>query len=139
MRTMTDHEAKIAVNAALITYEVDPRICVRIRKRGDLPIMIAATISRWPADSDGLYRIPLSDSDLVIVWRTFAFAEIAAGRGKLDDSDTYAKAFGITIVPAYEYVTRRLKCTGINPTDGARTRWTNAIRWLMNGGGDFDE
>jgi hypothetical protein len=127
-------ETKIAVLAALYAYALAPEILVTIRKHDDNPRVIALIIESWPPDEDGKFTIGLLFTHLTILWRAWALYEIAAGRGLHKNSEEYAAKLGIKIIPAFDYVARRLKGTGSRSTNGDRTAWTNGFKWVRYDG-----
>jgi hypothetical protein len=108
------------------------------RRRDDDPRTIAPTVAAWPADADGLFRIALPHRDLTILWRAWALAAIAAGRGARAAADEYAAKLNLTIGPdltdAYDYVATRLAGRGVHGTNGSRTGWTQSAMWVLRDG-----
>jgi hypothetical protein len=87
--------------------------------REDSPLAVGGIICAWPAESDGRFRIALSDVAGNIVWRAFAIAEIATGRGRLSAVDEYAARFA----------------SGVSPcVDANRDSWTRATEWILRDG-----
>ena len=127
-------ETRTAILAALHAYALATEILVTIRKHDDNPRVIALIIESWPPDEDGKFTIGLLFTHLTILWRVWALYEIAAGRGLHKNSEEYAATLGIEIVPAFDYVARRLKGTGSRGTNGDRTAWTKAVAWLRYDG-----
>jgi hypothetical protein len=127
-------ETKAAVLAALQAYALAPEILVPIRKRDDNPRVIALIIESRPADPDGTFRIGLSFLFLTVLWRAYAMYEIAAGRGLRKNAEKYAADLGVELIPAYDYVARRLKGSGSRSTNGDRTAWTKAFQWVRYDG-----
>ena len=127
-------ETKTAVMAALRVYALAPEICVTIRKHDDNVRVIVLIIESWPADADGMFTIGLSFAHLTVLWRAYALSEIAAGRGLRKNADEYAARLGIDLVPAFDYVARRLKGTGFRGTNGDRTAWTKGFEWVRYDG-----
>jgi hypothetical protein len=124
--------------AALDAHAMDHSIGVKIRRRDEDRRTIAATVAAWPADADGLFRIALPHRDLTILWRAWALAEIAAGRGARAAADEYAAKLNLTIAPdltdAYDYVAARLAGSGVHGTNGSRTGWTQSAMWVLGDG-----
>jgi hypothetical protein len=127
-------ETKTAVLAALNAYALAPEILVTIRKHDDNPRVIALIIEPWPADEDDMFTIGLLFAHLTILWRAYALYEIAAGRGLRKDADKYAAQLGIKLVPAFDYVAKRLKGTRTRGVNGSRTAWTNGFEWVRYDG-----
>ena len=123
-------ETKTAILAALRRYALAPEICVTIRKHDDNARVIALIIESWPPNEDGTFTIGLSFQHLTVLWRAYALYEIAAGRGLRKNAADYAAKLGIEIVPAYDYVAKRLKGSGLHGVNGSRTQWTKSFEWV---------
>ena len=107
------------VIAALRVHHDDPRmgggLAAKI-KREEMPASLAGLFGVWPADEDGIYRIPLTDNGLALVWRAYAIAEIAAGRGRLASLDKHSECLGIVnFDPAFVYVCDQMRGRGVRP------------------------
>jgi hypothetical protein len=125
-------ETKASVLAALNVYATSPGILVTIRKHDEQPATIAMMLEHWPADADGLFRIGLIFPHVTIVWRAWALAEIAAGRGLLRDFESYRDKLGIeSMSTAYEYAAKLLKGSGCNGVNGDRNDWSKAAYWVL--------
>jgi hypothetical protein len=129
-------DTKTKLVAALNVHALDPRICVAIRKHAESPAFIAGVIDAWPPDEDGLFRPALSFDHLTVLWRAYALAEIAAGRGLRKFGDDYASELGLTggdFVPAFDYAAKRLKGAGVRPRH-PDAGWTRAMEWVRYDG-----
>ncbi|MEH2512229.1 hypothetical protein V1291_003583 [Nitrobacteraceae bacterium AZCC 1564] len=108
----------------------------RIKFR-DFPWVTREVMAPWPADEDGIHRVVMTDVAAAITWRAFVLAEIAAGRGCRSDLNEYRTLLGIETRPAFDYVCLVARQRHVNCADAARTRWTKATQWLVDGGGDI--
>jgi hypothetical protein len=129
--TMTA-ETKASVLSALHAFACSPQMLVTLRKHDEQPATIAMLLEPWPADDDGLFRVGLIFPHVTIVWRAWAMAEIAAGRGLLRDWESYRDKLGIeSVTTAYEYAAKLLKGTGCNGVNGDRNGWSKAAYWVL--------
>lgn len=136
-------QAKTRIATAIRTIDGDEPLlsgAIGRRAKTDAPIILAGVIDVWPADSDGIHRVALSDAAGAVVWRAFAVTEITAGRGRLKAVDEYTALFGIRHPePAYEYVCAQMKGRGIRPcSDVDHDDWAEATRWVVADGGTRD-
>lgn len=128
-------EVRDDVIAALRLHQDDPRLAggftVKVT-RNEIPAALADTIEVWPPALDGTYKIALSDVAGALVWRAYAIAEIAAGRGRLAAVDDYVKRLGIVHpAEAFAYICDQMRGRGIRPCrDADHDCWTEATRWL---------
>ncbi|SDG59782.1 hypothetical protein SAMN05216338_1001857 [Bradyrhizobium sp. Rc2d] len=127
------------VTAVLRLHHDDPRMAggfkVKVR-RDELPGSLAAVVDAWPAEQDGTYKIALSEVAGALVWRAYAIAEIAAGRGKLAAVDEYGKRLGVAhFDTAFAYVCDQMRGHGIRPcSDADRDCWSEATHWVTRDG-----
>jgi hypothetical protein len=123
-------DTKGAVVAALAAHGTDRLAMVGLGRvaRDDSALATGAIVGAWPADADGLYRIALTATAALILWRAFMCAEIAAGRGKRRDIGRYCDALGVEVYTAYEYVVAALKGTGMRPLAGVG--WSDNTMWV---------
>jgi len=124
-------ETQTKLVAALNVHALDPRICVTVRRHAESPAFISGIIDAWPADEDGLFRPALSFDHLTVLWRAYALAEIAAGRGWRKFGEDYASELGLTggdFVPAFDYAAKRLKGAGVRPRHPATPRSRRSSR-----------
>lgn len=133
-------KTKAAVVAALAEHGTDRLTMLglgRIR-REDCALATATVLSAWPADADGMYRVALSDTAALIVWRAYILAEIAAGRGRRADLDGYCARLGVRTEPAYEYVVAAVRGCGIRIrpcADADHDSWSAGVEWVVENGG----
>ncbi|MBP1294130.1 MULTISPECIES: hypothetical protein [Bradyrhizobium] len=127
------------VIAALRVHHNDPRmgggLAAKI-KREEMPASLAGLFEVWPADEDGTYRLAVTDNGLALVWRAYAIAEIAAGRGRLASLDKHSECLGIVnFDPAFDYVCDQMRGRGVRPcSDACRQSWTDVTDWVVNDG-----
>lgn len=105
-------------------------------KREEIPAALAGLFDIWPADQDGAYRVALSDVGGTLVWRAYAIAEIAAGRGTLATLDKHSKRFGVVrFDPAFAYICDQMRGRGVRPcSDADRDCWADTTSWVVNDG-----
>lgn len=131
-------ETKSALVAALAARGDDPRMSGALGRvaREEATPFLAGFISVWPAEANGSHRIALSDVAATLVWRAYAIAEIAAGRGRLADLADYQVSLGVDETqPAFDYVCHQMKGSGIRPCATAdHDGWTAATEWVVRDG-----
>ena len=132
--TMTA-ETKASVLSALHAFACSPQMHVTLRKHDEQQATIALMLDPWPADDDGLFRVGLIFPHVLIVWRAWALAEIAAGRGLMRDYESYRDRLGLgPIRPAYEYAAKLLKGTGSRAVLVNKNGWSLAADWVILNG-----
>ncbi|PDT88767.1 hypothetical protein CO669_18575 [Bradyrhizobium sp. Y36] len=127
-------ETRDQIAAALVAHGEDERVLTlvgrKIRK-GEQPSVLANVLRVWPADADGLCRVRLTDVEGLLVWRSMALYDIAAGRGLEAD---LAGRLGVRTDGAYDCF-RKLTCPRARHRLSAYDRATRshtAHRWTRD-------